>query len=331
MTLKIFISHSSADSKIAEALIKLFQKALAIPSSGIRCTSVDGYRLPGGSSTTQALKREVEESVVFVGLLTNTSIQSTYVLFEMGARWGSSKKLMPILAAGATPKILRPPLSDYNALDCNNEAQIHQMLDDLSEELNIKLERPNVYSDLITDLIKESAARKEAETDFNVILDSIVLGQASDDHGYNATSVLATCSIINISYKHVILSHLELDCVINGRSWQLDASRMPDSAEFTSERKDFRIENPQQHDLTRRVDSIAPGQAISGLILFLGSPDLYDVLGGFMRSNPEADLKDHFAITITDVNASRHRSKLVSSNHRRVSLFERLGFSPGES
>jgi hypothetical protein len=331
MTLKIFISHSSADAQIAEALIKLFQRSLNIPSSQIRCTSVDGYRLPGGSNTTEALKKEVEESEVFVGLMTKTSIQSTYVLFEMGARWASSKKLMPVLAAGATPRVLKPPLSDYNALDCNNEAQIYQLLEDMSEALNMRLERANTYSDLIISLIKESSSRGEAEVDFNVILDSIVVGQASDDHGNKATSVLATCSIINLSDRHVIISDLELDCDIDGKDWSLDASRMPDSAEFTSERKDFRIENPQKYDLMRRLDSVAPGQGISGLVLFMGEPNFYSVLNKFMRLNPDVELGDYFSVTIIDINGLKYRCKVVSNNYGKVSLFRKLGFSPGDA
>ena len=98
--LDIFISHSGQDQPIAYALIDLLRTAMDIPSRRIRCTSVDGYRLPGGASTDDQLKREVRESKCFIALLTPRSIRSTYVLFELGARWGAQLPFIPLLAAG---------------------------------------------------------------------------------------------------------------------------------------------------------------------------------------------------------------------------------------
>jgi hypothetical protein len=43
--LLIFISHSSKDEVLAQALVELLQSGLGILASQIRCSSVDGYRL----------------------------------------------------------------------------------------------------------------------------------------------------------------------------------------------------------------------------------------------------------------------------------------------
>ena len=51
--LDIFISHSGQDQQIASVLIDLLRAATNIPPTRIRCTSVDGYRLPGGASTDE--------------------------------------------------------------------------------------------------------------------------------------------------------------------------------------------------------------------------------------------------------------------------------------
>jgi hypothetical protein len=48
--LDIFISHSGKDEKLAAALIDLIIAATNVPHGRIRCTSVDGYRLPGGAN-----------------------------------------------------------------------------------------------------------------------------------------------------------------------------------------------------------------------------------------------------------------------------------------
>ena len=47
----IFICHSSVDKEFVERLIDLLRSALNIPSANIRCTSIDGYRLPAGATT----------------------------------------------------------------------------------------------------------------------------------------------------------------------------------------------------------------------------------------------------------------------------------------
>jgi hypothetical protein len=41
----IFLSHSSADEKIAKALIDLLRDAFHMEPARIRCTSVPGYKL----------------------------------------------------------------------------------------------------------------------------------------------------------------------------------------------------------------------------------------------------------------------------------------------
>ena len=87
----LFISHSSKDLEVVRALIYLFRSALAISPEEIRCTSLEGYRLPAGASVDEKLRQEVHEAKVFIGLISYNSLQSIYVVFELGARWGAGK------------------------------------------------------------------------------------------------------------------------------------------------------------------------------------------------------------------------------------------------
>lgn len=57
--IKIFISHSSKDVNIAEAVIDLLRGALNMSANQIRCTSVEGYRLPIGADTSEQLREEI--------------------------------------------------------------------------------------------------------------------------------------------------------------------------------------------------------------------------------------------------------------------------------
>ena len=165
--IEIFISHSARDENLASALIELLRSALNISADKIRCTTVPGYKLPIGANTGNQLRGETLSARVLVGLITEISIESAYVLFELGARWGSGGFLAPLLAAGATPKILKGPLSGINALSCD-EKDLMQFVQNIGKELNLNPENPEVYFDKIKNVIGVSNGLAE-ERQNNVI------------------------------------------------------------------------------------------------------------------------------------------------------------------
>lgn len=152
----IFISHSSQDADTAKLLIDLLKTSLNLSSSKIRCTSVNGYRLPAGASTDEVLKKEVHESKVLIGLISPNSINSAYVLFELGARWGASLSLIPLITSELGSELLKGPLSGINSLNCCETAQLQQLISDLKAELKITGESPEVYQDKIELLVNHS-------------------------------------------------------------------------------------------------------------------------------------------------------------------------------
>jgi hypothetical protein len=145
-SLDIFISHSSADIEIVKTLIELLRSALPIAAAKIRCTSVDGYRLPVGASTDVMLRNEVNNCKVLIGVISPKSIASAYVLFELGARWGQEKPMLPVVIDTEGKTLLRGPLSGINALDLSQTAQVHQLVGDIAGLLKIKQEKPAVYT-----------------------------------------------------------------------------------------------------------------------------------------------------------------------------------------
>ena len=137
--ISIFLSHSSADTELAAAIIDLLRDAFSLPPQSIRCTSVDGYRLPSGANTNEQLRLEIHDSETFVALLTKASIASTYVLFELGARWGAGRHWSLLLGGGLRGGDLRDPLKAHNALDASSEAQIDQFISELAASLGIQV------------------------------------------------------------------------------------------------------------------------------------------------------------------------------------------------
>lgn len=142
--LLIFISHSSKDADLALALIDLLKAGLAIAADQIRCSSVDGYRLPVGVNTEDKLRDEVNAAKVVIGLITPNSLSSYYVMFELGARWGADRFLAPLLAGVKTSE-LSGPLSLLNALSASNDAQLHQLLADIARQLGLLVQPAASY------------------------------------------------------------------------------------------------------------------------------------------------------------------------------------------
>ena len=143
--LKLFVSHCSKDVEIVEPLVDLIRSALNLNAGDIRCTSIDGYRLPGGADTDDQLRGEVHDSEAFIGVISSNSIDSMYVVFELGARWGVKKHLLPLLAPGTSAAVLAGPLKGLNALRLDSAAQIHQFVNDLGKVLQITPELAATY------------------------------------------------------------------------------------------------------------------------------------------------------------------------------------------
>jgi hypothetical protein len=144
-SMKVFISHSSVDRDAAEALVELLRSALGLPAKEIRCTSVDGYKLSAGADSNDQLRTEVFGCEAFVALLSPSSMQSMYVTFELGARWGTKRYLAPIMIGGTVAGDLRAPLSGIHAVTGSSESDMHQLISDLSKVLGHTNEGPSVY------------------------------------------------------------------------------------------------------------------------------------------------------------------------------------------
>ena len=199
----VFISHSSSDVEIAKLLTALLRNALNLGSEDIRCSSVDGHGLPAGAPTDEIIRREVNDAEVFVGLITPKSIESVYVLFEMGARWGAKKRVFPLLASGTTWERLEGPLRSINALDCSNRSQVEQFIEEVAKELEVDPDRPAAYSAAVGDLVEASAAAEHVAEPSSGQLTPEANRQASAQptvtHEGPALSEQAQCLLIEAS------------------------------------------------------------------------------------------------------------------------------------
>jgi hypothetical protein len=182
--IRLFISHSSADNEFVKPLAKILQLALRLSASEIRCTSLDGYRLPGGANTSEQLRSELETSDAFIGIISHSSLRSHFVLLEHGARWGLKKSLIPLLAPNTPLSLLKSgPLSEVNELQADSTSQLHQLISDLGTILGVEPEKPAAYE-------CELNALATAHLSGNLVILEALYG--ARDHRLDVTDALNT-------------------------------------------------------------------------------------------------------------------------------------------
>jgi hypothetical protein len=101
---------------------------------------------------------------VFVGLISRSSFASAYVLFELGARWGAQKTLMPLLAPGFDKGQLRGPVANLNALACER-VQLHQLLEDIADTLGTRCEPTSSWQRALSRILDHAPESSAAEVE----------------------------------------------------------------------------------------------------------------------------------------------------------------------
>lgn len=95
---KIFISHSSKDIEYVELLIQLLND-IGIPKSNdkIFCSSLEGYNIPLGEKIYSYLKKQFNQNIMVLFILSKNYYESIPCLNEMGATWITSRTYHSIL------------------------------------------------------------------------------------------------------------------------------------------------------------------------------------------------------------------------------------------
>jgi hypothetical protein len=230
--LDLFISHSSKDKRLAKNLIEFLRAALAIPADRVRCTSVDGYKLFGGAKTETELKKEIRGAQCFIGLMTPDRLQSQFVLFELGARWGLDEHLVPILGGGIAADVLHPPLSNLNALNSVSKPEMEQLVHDLAKELKKPVPLPATYEAQLSALLKTHVIRKVRHTSAPVRSAQPTQPTQPDWHNFDSDHIFGVLWRWNYSGNTLRESSLSAFCPQQGCMNRLEIEYDPQNPNF---------------------------------------------------------------------------------------------------
>lgn len=248
--IQLFISHSGKDAIVAERLIELLKGGLNLPASAIRCTGVDGYRLPGGASTDDQLRTEALTSATFIGLVSANSLRSMYVAFELGARWGANKHLLPVLAPGVPASVLEGPLAGLNALSCDSPSQLHQLVQDLAKKLGVEPTSPAAYDRYVDRILQLPPCKPRADwpdakpsaSDLNEIENEIMKIMPNNARGRATVARVANLLQITLGKAEFYLTELSRKHEL--LTWVGNMNpRMPSFYELTHKGRGFLIEH----------------------------------------------------------------------------------------
>lgn len=245
--MKIFISHSHQDSQIAKAIVDYLLSALTINDEDIRCTSVPGHQLKFGKSIAELLKNDLNITLALITLITEQSLQSKWVMFELGAAWGLGTNIFPILDPNLKIEDLPGPLVNLQCVEIKNYDASSRM-SDLVKQLAIDLKiaqkhggKTQANLDAFLELFKKTVNR-ENKNNYNkrqfsqkdLIL--ITLWKMDEleysEYGYSVEAISKKSEIKIPMCKHVLDSIVKEDYVerknyigaINGDRYKLTDS-----------------------------------------------------------------------------------------------------------
>jgi hypothetical protein len=125
---QVFISHATTDKWIARVICE------KIESLGIK-TFRDDRDIAGGDSIPDTIRTEIKNSNDVLVLLTPQSISRQWVMVEVGAAWGSSKRrrLIPIM--------YHVPFSEIPAIIQMTKGYLLNDFDQYLDDLRLRLAR----------------------------------------------------------------------------------------------------------------------------------------------------------------------------------------------
>ncbi len=135
---KIFISHSSKDTKIVNLFCDLIlNNALGIDINQLRCTSIEGTKPKSGSDFKTWIKNNLKEATFILQFISKNYKESEVCLNEMGAAWVLDSKVVPI--------IVEPDSYDVGFINqttqqiqLSNKTSILSFISDHNNDLGIK-------------------------------------------------------------------------------------------------------------------------------------------------------------------------------------------------
>lgn len=158
---KIFISHSSLDSKMVEKVIDLLE-IIGVPSNQIFCSSFEGYGVKLGSDFLEVIRNELDSNVLVLFILSSNFYSSAVSLCEMGATWVKTNNHIPILIPPFEYADIKGVIPTTHGMKINEKEKLNSLKDVVLEFMNLKQLNTSIWERKRDKVLKE--IKKELES-----------------------------------------------------------------------------------------------------------------------------------------------------------------------
>jgi TIR domain len=153
---QLFVSHAHQDVQIATRLVAAIERYFVVPPRRLRCTSVPGHMLDIGATPRTTLRQELGFASTVIAVISYNSLASPWVLFELGAAWLQSGRVLPILCDPLTDQDLPGPLRGDASAKLSDPASVDRLLQQLETGLDWDRRDPAAARQLLSQLSSDS-------------------------------------------------------------------------------------------------------------------------------------------------------------------------------
>lgn len=139
---KIFISHSSKDTKIVESFItSILRLGCGLQLNDILCTSIESTGIKTGKDIRTYLQRQLRSCDYVFFMISDNYLGSSICLNEMGGAWALGKDIKPFLFPHSSFSEMGWLYEISKGAKLNNEEALDELRDELLERYKL-IERP---------------------------------------------------------------------------------------------------------------------------------------------------------------------------------------------
>lgn len=131
----IFLSHAEADKELANALADFLSLGCGVPSKRIFCTSLDGQKIPAGTSFPDFIRSKIQEPAIVVALITPNYLASEFCLSELGATWAMQHNFFPLIVKPAERSKMKGVLTGIQIEKIEDKEGLDNLRDRIKEAL----------------------------------------------------------------------------------------------------------------------------------------------------------------------------------------------------
>lgn len=151
---KIFISHSSDDKDVVGKVIDILE-AIGVPSGKIFCSSFEGYGVKLGEDFLERIKKELDNDVMVLFILTSNFYKSPISLCEMGASWVKTNKQILILIPPFKYDEIKGVFPTLHSMKINEQSKLNSLKDVVSEFMGLETLNTSIWESKRTKILKE--------------------------------------------------------------------------------------------------------------------------------------------------------------------------------